>query len=413
MSAITVLSRIGFLLLAAGVPVFAQAQPELTLAEAERLALAQAPWLAHHRTNVEAVAERAEYEGRLPDPQLTLGVINVPTDGYRLNQEDMTMVNVGVRQMFPPGDTLKLRSQRAEKELTREQARLEMERRNLLRQVRLTWLELYYQEQALRLLTDSRELAARQLADAEGRYRAAQEPQQVFLKQRQVLARLMEREPMLRAQIVRLRGQLARWVGDLAHQPLPDALPELTPLAESFDPTRHPDWLAAQAGLEAAQTEVALTRQEYKPGMTFDLSYGARQATPDGRARPDMVTALVTFDLPIFRAKRQDRRLSEKQTLEVAARWETEDKRRDLQAQYDATQAEHGALTRRAKIISDELLPAIQREARVAAGIARDQSERREAQLKELDTQLELLRLHVDTARSQAELHYLTGETTP
>jgi hypothetical protein len=95
----------------------------LTLTQAESLAQAHAPWLAHHRTNANAAAERVVYAGQLPDPQLVLGAINVPTDNWSLNQEDMTMVAVGVRQSIPPGDTLALRSRRAEKELTREEAK--------------------------------------------------------------------------------------------------------------------------------------------------------------------------------------------------------------------------------------------------------------------------------------------------
>jgi len=50
------------------------------------------------------------------------------------------MTMVGLRQSFPPGDTLALRGRRAEKELTREEAKIEAERRNLLKQVRQTWL---------------------------------------------------------------------------------------------------------------------------------------------------------------------------------------------------------------------------------------------------------------------------------
>ena len=42
-----------------GLPPPAAAEPPLTLAEAERLALARAPQLAHHRTNVAASAARA------------------------------------------------------------------------------------------------------------------------------------------------------------------------------------------------------------------------------------------------------------------------------------------------------------------------------------------------------------------
>lgn len=416
MPTLPVLSLTGIVVLLSLLSARAGAAPEavLTLAEAEQLALEHAPWFAHHRSNVEAAAERAVYEGSLPDPQLTLGVVNLPTDTYRLNQDDMTMVSIGLRQQFPPGDTLKLRARRAEQELTREQARLEIERRALLKQVRQTWLELYYQRQASQVLADMRVLAQRQLAAAEDRYRAAQEPQQTLLKQRQMLARLDERELMLNAQQARLRAQLGRWIGPPAHRPLPAELPVLPPLPAEFETAQHPEVLAARAGLEAARAEVGIARQEYKPGIMLDVSYGARRATPDGQSRPDMVTALVTFDLPLFTARRQDRRVAEKQTLEAAARYESEDKHRELRAMYETMRAEHSALGARVKLLSERLLPDVQREARVsAAGFARDVGELREARQKEFDTQLELTRLRVDLARSHSELLYIIGENQP
>src|SRR4030066_159891 len=85
----------------------------LTLTQAESLAQPHAPWLAHHRTNADAAAERAVYASRLPDPQLVLGALNVPTDTWKFDREDMTMTMVGLRQSFPPGDTLALRRRRA------------------------------------------------------------------------------------------------------------------------------------------------------------------------------------------------------------------------------------------------------------------------------------------------------------
>jgi outer membrane protein TolC len=403
----------------AGALLFAFAVPaapavELTLAETERLALEHAPWLLHHRTNVDAAAERVVYEGRLPDPQLTLGVVNVPTDSWRLDREDMTMVNVGVRQQFPPGDTLQLRSRVAEKQLTREQARLDGERRNLLRQVRNAWFELALQEETLRLLAAQRAVQQRQLDAAAGRYRAAQDAPQAVLRQRQALARLDERATMARAQAQRLRSQLGRWIGEAAQAPLPAPFPELPPIPEPFDVAQHPEWLATQAGLDAARAEVDMVRQEYKPGIMLDLSYGARRAMPDGTPRPDLVTALVTFELPLFRSQRQDRRLAEKQTLEAAARYESEDKRRELEALFAAAQAEYAALDARVRIFTDTLLPAIDAEAQVtSAGFARDLTERRDAEMKALDARLELARLRTDLAKSRSELLYLAGEPQP
>jgi len=392
------------------VPAAGVSAAELTLANAERLALEHAPWFAHHRSNVDAAAERVVSENSLPDPQLTVGAVNVPTDSFRLDQEDMTMVVVGVRQAFPPGDTLALKQRRAEWDLDRERAKLDMERRNVLRQVRSTWLEVYYQERSLALIREVRTVLQAQVQGAENRYRAAQETQQSLLRSRQSLARLDEREQGVRAQVIRSRGQLARWIGIEASQwPLPDTLPGFPVQPLTFDVMRHPGWLTAHANLEAARTDVDLVRQQYKPGLMAEVSYGARQ---DGRS--DMMTALVTVDLPIFRDKRQDRRLAERQALEIGARYEEEDKKRELEALYAAALAEHEALAARVRIYAEQLLPDIRREARLTtAGFARDQSELREARMKELDAEIELTRLRVDLVRSHVELLYLKGEDRP
>jgi len=412
MSVFVVLSRCaGVLLIVLAGASGVRADTELTLAEAERLALAHAPWLAHHRTNVDAAAERAVYEGRLPDPQLVVGAINVPVDTYKLNQEDMTMTMVGIRQSFPPGDTLALKSRRAEKELTREEAKVEVERRNLLRQVRQAWLELYFQQESLRLLQESRRLQQKQLEAAEGRYRAAADMQQVVIRARQAVARVNEREPMLKAQIARTRAQLGRWIGAAATLPLPAALPVLPVPAPDFDAARHPEWLASEAMRDASRIEVDMARQEYKPAWMLDLSYGFRRPMPDGTERPNMVTAMVTLDLPVFRSKRQDRRLAEKQALESGARLETEDKRREIEAMYQSMRAEYEALAARAKIFEEQLLPAIRRESQVTvAGFARDQTEYRDARMKALEAEQEYTRVRVDLVKTQAELLYLTGE---
>ena len=405
----TVVTRFAFLIVILAAPLSAGAT--LTLAEAERLALEQAPWFAHHRSNVEAAAERAVYESRLPDPQLVLGAINVPTDSYRLNQDDMTMTMVGVRQSFPPGDTLALKGRRAQKELTREQAKLETERRNLLKQVRQTWFEIHFQEHALRLLQEARRLQQNLLDAAEGRYRAAGDMQQSVWRARQALARVNEREPMVKAQIVRARATLGRWIGAAATQALPATRPALPVPGPGFDAALHPEWLASEAMQGAARLEVDMAREEYKPGWMLDLSYGFRRPMPDGTERSNMVTAMVTVDLPVFRSKRQDRRLAEKQALESGARFEAEDKRRELETLHTMARAEYEALSARAKIFEEQLLPALRRETQVTvAGFARDQTEYRDAQMKALEAEQEYARLRADLAKTQAELLYLTGE---
>jgi outer membrane protein TolC len=397
----------------AAIAIPAAAEP-LTLVEAERLALTHAPSYAQAQANLSAAAERVVHEGRLPDPQLYIGVVNVPSDSFKLDEEDMTMTMIGVRQAFPPGATRSLRTRRAEHEQVHEQSRLEGVRRALLRDVRQTWLQLYYLDSALKVLRENQTLQRAQLRSIEARYRAGVEPPQAVLKTRQVLARLEQREPMLQAEIAKTQARLARWIGPRAWAPLPDTLPTLATAIDSIEVKRHPEVQAAYAMRDAAQAEADIARQDYKPGLMLDLSYGIRRSSPTGVDRSDMVSAMVTFDLPIFRAKRQDRRLAERQALELAARHEAEDRAREFEAMFQAVRAEIQALEASERIFATRIVPDAQREADVTvSGFAREQTELREARMKALEAELELTRLRVDLTKARAELLYLSGETTP
>jgi cobalt-zinc-cadmium efflux system outer membrane protein len=127
-----------------------------------------------------------------------------------------------------------------------------------------------------------------------------------------------------------------------------------------------------------------------------------------------MLSATVAVDLPLFRASRQDRRVAEKLAQADGAQHETEDKRRELEMQYRGLRAEYEALSERATVFQNELLPALKRETQVTAtGFARDQTDYRDAQLRLLDAELEYTRLRVDIARTHAELLYLAGEQQP
>ncbi|WP_197481483.1 TolC family protein, partial [Oleiphilus sp. HI0086] len=54
----------------------------------------------------EAEAKASDF---LPDPTLFAAIQSLPTDTFEFDQEPMTQLRVGVRQMFPKGDTLSLR----------------------------------------------------------------------------------------------------------------------------------------------------------------------------------------------------------------------------------------------------------------------------------------------------------------
>ncbi|EAU55369.1 outer membrane efflux protein [Mariprofundus ferrooxydans] len=77
---------------------------ELTLTRAEALALQHNPAMAAVTKNAEAMAAIPSQAGSLPDPTLSLNVMNLPVDTFSTTQEAMTQLQLGVTQAIPfPG----------------------------------------------------------------------------------------------------------------------------------------------------------------------------------------------------------------------------------------------------------------------------------------------------------------------
>ncbi len=108
------------------------------------------------------------------------------------------------------------------------------------------------------------------------------------------------------------RSQLSFWLGaDEAARAQPEGLSpraELEPLAAlEARLAEHPAQLDYMRRIDAARTAEDVARELRKPAWMLDVSYGFRQNAPDGMSRPDMLSAMVTVGLPLFRGDRQDR----------------------------------------------------------------------------------------------------------
>ena len=98
------------------------AQTTLSLAEAQRLAVARSQQLAAQDSMIASAREMAVAAGQLPDPVLKLGVDNVPVNGadrFSLGTDFMTTRRVGVMQEITRGEKRRLKSERYEREASR------------------------------------------------------------------------------------------------------------------------------------------------------------------------------------------------------------------------------------------------------------------------------------------------------
>ncbi len=401
--------------------------PVAALAETAPLAMQQAVTLALQHDSMlqqlaaekQSVLAQATAAGQLPDPKLSLGVINLPTNSFAVGRDSMTMQMVGISQEFPAGHTRALSEKRGGQLAEAVQAQIAERRHDVARQVREAWLQLYYAIHALTLVQSS-EAALGQIAGiAKVRYENGSGTQQEWLRARLELANLKERDLDLQNAAQTARAALTRWLGDdTTSRPLPDTLPTLPAPPAYADILNalpsHPLAEADNAQIAAAQTGVDIAEQAYKPAWGIDLSYGRRPGGDAGGPFTNMFSAMVSVSLPLFTGKRQDQMVTAARAQANASIDSRDDQLKQLKRMLDEDWARWQQLQELQTLYDRTILP--DSNADVTAGLdayrngGGDFFELVRSQVGQLDARMRRLRIETGLDSAKADLMYLAGD---
>jgi outer membrane protein TolC len=406
------------ILLLALVAATATAEP-LSLPEAQRIALERDTGLVAIEGESSALRDRAVAAGQLPDPEARCGAINLPVDSFALDADDMTMLEVGLMQRFPAGRTREL-SRAALEGRARGVDAEAVDRERMLRwTVEQAWRELDYLDDLLRLLAEQRRWAETLAAGAESAYAAGEGRQGELFDARLMVLDIDERRIDAERSRDTVRSEMARWIGAaLDRERLPAGPVE--PAAASAeallaDLERHPQLAALEAAQEAALYDAGLAMQRYKPAFGLDLAYGFRGGRGmGGGSRPDMLSAMLTFDLPLFTRDRQDREVAAARAEARSADARREDAARELAARLRSAYAQALRLGELVALYEAgfESLSGMSVETALSSYRAGEGSftEVIGAQRRSLTIREKLARARTDHALAWAEIAYLTGD---
>jgi outer membrane protein TolC len=406
-------------LLGIGVPLSRAAADGLTLAESERIAIDRDAMLREMHAQGAAMRERAVMDGELMDPQLRVGAVNVPVDSFSLDAEDMTMLEVGVVQEFQPGKSRRLsRKQMEQLALAMDATALDREQ-IVRRDVRKLWTQMAYLGAAQALLVEQSSWVEQMRQSARARYAAGEGRQLDVLQAGLDAAMLREQQLDLDREVAMYRSQLSFWLGaDEAARAQPEGLPpraELEPLASlEARLTRHPAQLDYMRRIDAARTAEDVARELRKPAWMLDVSYGFRQNAPDGMTRPDLLSAMVTVGLPLFRGDRQDRAVTAAKLDARGLSEQHDDHQREMQAMLAEAWNTAHRTAELERFYETDLLPLAEQS--VTAALLGWRSNRAMfdevvmARRLTLETRMKHLRLAADRALAQHEIDYLAGD---
>jgi outer membrane protein TolC len=395
----------------------AQGREPLSLEEAQRIAQIQSPQLAAQSAAVSAAQRLIVSAGQLPDPKLELGVQNLPVDtseALSLTRDFMTMRTIGLIQDFPRKEKRRSLEERAVAETGKEQATLELQQRNLRRDVALAWLDRYFAGRQVQILKGlEAEVAllydAARAALAGGKGTVA-DPILARAARVQVQDRIQDAERQVR----RTQAMLARWVGErdaaraLGAPPAFDTVAH--PPAEVQEVVaHHPELLVYGPMEDMARADIALAKAAKIPDWSLEATYGAR-----GPGFSNLLTLLLRIDLPVFGEKRQDPVIAARYKALEQLESQREDARRMHLAELEGMYADWDTARARRNRYERELVP-LSREG-AAAALAAYRSGRGtlqgalDARRSAIETLIMEVQTQAELGRAWAYLNFLLPE---
>ncbi len=416
----------------------------IELKAAVQIALITDPWLVGSRHSQDALEALSTAAGALPDPKVSLGIANLPTDTFDVQQEAMTQSKISVSQLFPRGNSRAIKKKQLEVMSTQYPYQRQDREAKVVTTVSQLWLDAYKAQESITLIEQDRALFE-QLADvAQATYSSAfgRTRQQDIVRADLELTQLEDRLTLLKQQQEMSQERLSEWLnGYFVDQYLKDKssaggknvsgitlagnLPDIALLkpeliervtgvsqrllAESF--MEHPSIKALEQKIQATDIGIELAKQKYKPEWSINAAYGYRDDDPLGRDRSDLFSIGITFDLPIFTANRQDKELRAATSQAESVKTEKWLLLRKLMASYESLRVQLERLNDRQKLYRSELLPQMhmQAEASLTAYTNDDGdfAEAVRARIAVLNAEIEALSIEVDRQKVITQLNYL------
>lgn len=400
------------------------------------------PWLVENRHNQSALEARSVAAGSLPDPTVSLGLANLPVDTFDIDQEPMTQINVGVSQIIPRGDSLKLKREQLQT-ASREYPEQRRDRRaRTAVTVGRLWLDAYKVQESITLIENDRPLFEQLIDVAEASYSSAlgRTRQQDIVRAQLELTSLDDRLTKLSQMQETILENLSEWVSGYfleqyqivtpsASPPsgtglqLPRKLPDIAMLNKPFytadqetDPQAlyvyfadHPAVLAIEQKITASELGIELARQSYKPMWRVNAGYGYRDDPPSGD-RADFISLGLSFDLPVFTKNRQDKEVLAAVSQAEAVKTTKWSLVRKMIAGFEKNRVQLKRLQERQTLYQDQLLPQMHDQAEASlTAYTNDDGDFAEvvrARIAELNARIEAMEIGVEIQKTIIELNY-------
>lgn len=403
----------------------------LDLNKAINLALMQDPWLKSQSLQREALIHQSKAVDLLPNPMLSLGLNNLPSDSWDLAQENMTQINLGVSQVLPRGNSTSIRAQQLQKHADTIPFMLADRQAQIVASVTKLYLDIYLSQQTIQLIEADRALFEQLGEVARANYENAtgQTRQHDVIRAQLELVQLEDRLAEEQQRLQEFSSELTLWLpnsheasGNFGIEAVLTVEPELPNVSAAFDFSleeehrwmdllnRHPAIRIFDQKMQAAHKGIELSKQSYKPQWRLNAKYGYRDNMPNGEERSDLFSIGVSVELPIFNNTSNDHKVSAAIVKSEAIKTDRQLAYNQLASELLKTKSRLHRLNQRLSLYHEQLLTQMREQSEASlTAYTNDEgsfSEVMRANIAELNAKVAALKLTVERLKVIAKLNY-------
>ncbi|WP_028863067.1 TolC family protein [Psychromonas aquimarina] len=392
------------------------------LSEAEHMAVNSDPAQKIYQAQQSALRAQGVSASTLADPMIKLGMANIPTDSFQLDQDPMTQLSVGLSQQFSRGSQLEL-ARKGFNQQSETAVYAAVDRQLTVKKtVRELWFSILFVEKSKELVAENKKLFSGFYNDLQSQFSLGLADNEDLIAAEIELSRYDEKSALLTQQSLNYRTLLSEWIGQNAYGRLAADIPEWRDTLAYIEAGKgaeqhyqllssHPQVKMLAQNILVADNNIKLAEQDYKPSFKVEVGYGHRLSEmDDGMARPDLLSGFVSMDIPLFTDKRQDQKMISAQQIKGQKQAEHRLLLRQLNALLDAQIINYQQLAARQLRYKETLLKQAKLQSRLLEqsyqSNTRPFKEVIQAYINEQNLSIEYQQLYFDGLKSLSQIRY-------
>lgn len=340
----------------------------LSVKRAVSIGLSKNPGLTQILKRYEALKEVPSQVKSLPDPIVSIGLINFPTDTFNISQEPMTNVQVGFSQSFPYPGKLDLKGEAAEFEAKAAFHTVNEVRLLLTNHIESTWWQVYYFDRALETIKNNQDLLRQFITIAEEKYKTGEGLQQDVLLAQLELSKLLDQEIQVKAfrrnQSINLNLLMGTdpskdvHLGKKRTKRLSYKMNEkyLYKLAIEYRPSLKRE----ESKVHASTSRLNLAHKEFYPDFNIAVSYGDRRGYNPGTfddRRADLFSLRVGIKVPLYYKTKQSKAEQQKFIEQQGSYAGLEDEKLKVMAEISKNYTDYRQAKKQLSLFETGILP--------------------------------------------------------